>query len=1007
MFIDWTGSGNPFDPVNIGISTGVDDLEHDELEHDSATQVESHRANTNFTQVNRNYGNTRVKNFLRDVENSIHKYQDIKNIPIHELKNRKNSLDNFRRTIDRMLQNESIGFIQQRKAEKLKSACSSLSASLSKTVNELEREQITLLEKRGQALNEDTEVLSVEDYEKFDNYDENDFHDTTGNAVQKIAISHNSIGQTEHHIDDNVGDDNCYLFSAGNYYVGEDIPPGRYDVAWVSGRGWCSVEDAQEDYRSFGFFANSEDGILVFRNADLISGEKIRVRTTLKVRFIEKQPSYQKSTKYYNTDDKMIAAVKNSIDESIKRLGDSIDQALKDNYIKFTVENVVYTPHRIINNQLINFCLYLCASAESLTDSDANFISIVFETEMSVEQLKSEIVRSEIKGYPDVEVPNAFSLLHFIGMVSGEFTFYNDLLEINRDIGSKFIEYTVECDKKEQAFLEHINVIERFLELRKNKQTEMLANMGNEQKAIYNQGSDFLESMKQIIDIALETGDILQNVLERNGIFEDSNGFTLRAAICTQLVSFLLYLGFLSEDYISEEDVKLVYTLFSQRYSTTMINNIINKRLCKDDFGSNIPTLLKMMCEADRIMSNCQYSKMFIETHKVLTTGYIGYTGRSDKAEAASSYYIMLKQFVQQELNLTEDNTSSGDSLKSFGAVRSKSYLSKNTAASDLSFAAHAKPQNVPDFKKGDNVNHSAFGLGVIRNITPAGSDTMLEIDFANGVTKRLMLKSAMRYLENPLPITPISNFKYVKSSYGVKITKYEDCTNADKVARSGVIIPNEINGYPVIEIGENAFTSVDIDWVLIPDSVFEICEAAFSSCSLRHVVMPSSLIKIGKYAFMDCKKLKSVTIPKSLKIIGKQAFANCSGMTKITIHSGLTYINERVFENCSALSALRIPESIEQILEYAFAGCIELITVKFDEGISVVAEFAFSGCTKLRNVIIPDSLKYISESAFTGCVSLKDEVKEHIIRLSQDTDYDMHQEYIDMDDMIRETNWG
>ena len=87
-------------------------------------------------------------------------------------------------------------------------------------------------------------------------------------------------------------------------------------------------------------------------------------------------------------------------------------------------------------------------------------------------------------------------------------------------------------------------------------------------------------------------------------------------------------------------------------------------------------------------------------------------------------------------------------SRKTTGVKQGKNYSLKDAVSSRSSFAPPSKPQNLPEFKSGDNVKHSAFGFGVIKSVTPAGGDALLEIDFAEGVTKRLMLKSAARYLE-------------------------------------------------------------------------------------------------------------------------------------------------------------------------------------------------------------------------------------------------------------------
>jgi len=50
-------------------------------------------------------------------------------------------------------------------------------------------------------------------------------------------------------------------------------------------------------------------------------------------------------------------------------------------------------------------------------------------------------------------------------------------------------------------------------------------------------------------------------------------------------------------------------------------------------------------------------------------------------------------------------------------------------------------------FSKGETIMHSAFGRGIIINISPAGGDALLEIAFDEAGTKRLMLNSASRYL--------------------------------------------------------------------------------------------------------------------------------------------------------------------------------------------------------------------------------------------------------------------
>ncbi|MCI8539701.1 MAG: UvrD-helicase domain-containing protein [Oscillospiraceae bacterium] len=54
----------------------------------------------------------------------------------------------------------------------------------------------------------------------------------------------------------------------------------------------------------------------------------------------------------------------------------------------------------------------------------------------------------------------------------------------------------------------------------------------------------------------------------------------------------------------------------------------------------------------------------------------------------------------------------------------------------------------LPAFRKGDMVEHTAFGRGMLTSLTPMGGDALVEIAFDNGGTKRLMLKSAAAHMK-------------------------------------------------------------------------------------------------------------------------------------------------------------------------------------------------------------------------------------------------------------------
>ncbi len=146
-----------------------------------------------------------------------------------------------------------------------------------------------------------------------------------------------------------------------------------------------------------------------------------------------------------------------------------------------------------------------------------------------------------------------------------------------------------------------------------------------------------------------------------------------------------------------------------------------------------------------------------------------------------------------------------------------------------------------------------------------------------------------------------VSPFAYDKLTDGtIKITSY---TGGD----ASLVIPDQIDGYTVSEIGVSAFKG---------------------NTNIQSIQFPKSLKTIGASAFANCTALKQVTIPGNVAM-GTSVFSGCTSLASAKIESGKVVINKWTFSDCKALTTITIPATVTSIYDYAFSGT-GLTTVYF-----------------------------------------------------------------------------
>lgn len=104
------------------------------------------------------------------------------------------------------------------------------------------------------------------------------------------------------------------------------------------------------------------------------------------------------------------------------------------------------------------------------------------------------------------------------------------------------------------------------------------------------------------------------------------------------------------------------------------------------------------------------------------------------------------------------------------------------------------------------------------------------------------------------------------------------------KGAEADVVIPAEIEGYPVTKISSGIFDENNgIQSLTISENVREIGENAFRNLdSLEKVTISTRQKEIKGLSFEENRSLRAVEISGSLEVLNARAFLNCTSLVKV-----------------------------------------------------------------------------------------------------------------------------
>lgn len=178
------------------------------------------------------------------------------------------------------------------------------------------------------------------------------------------------------------------------------------------------------------------------------------------------------------------------------------------------------------------------------------------------------------------------------------------------------------------------------------------------------------------------------------------------------------------------------------------------------------------------------------------------------------------------------------------------------------------------------------------------------------------------------------------------------------------IILPESIQ-----EIGDFAFSRMEIKQINIPKSLRKFGRSSFSNChwlSTNPLVIPEGVTSIPPQCFINCQCFKELVLPSTLNTIKELAFYN-TRVEKVNFPEGLEHIKAAAFYGCDLIEAI-LPGTLKELSDGTFSMCPKLKEIKIAEGITKIPFDFVSYCQSLEKVNIPKSVTVIEDDAFSFC---------------------------------------
>ncbi|MCD8120006.1 MAG: leucine-rich repeat domain-containing protein [Lachnospiraceae bacterium] len=138
-------------------------------------------------------------------------------------------------------------------------------------------------------------------------------------------------------------------------------------------------------------------------------------------------------------------------------------------------------------------------------------------------------------------------------------------------------------------------------------------------------------------------------------------------------------------------------------------------------------------------------------------------------------------------------------------------------------------------------------------------------------------------------PESPTEDFAFSVTDGGWSVEAYY---GTDEI----VVLPEEVEGEPVVRVGRGAFindSAPTVRAVRLSDSVKTLEDGG---------------------SFINNETIEIVVAGSGLEEIGESVFQNCASLNQLVLNDGLVEISSMAILNCPSLKELEIPDSVETI---------------------------------------------------------------------------------------------